>query len=354
MPENIELIRPVSFGRLRLAGNLALAPMHKRTHLAMRLLSRRAGAALAHTEMATPEDLLGVTAQRKGANILASSDEDRPLGVQIVPRNAGPLAEAIAMLVERNACDLVDLNFACPSKRVAGSGRGAAFLRDPEAAIRLVETAVQGGRAAAKSRGAGRTPGSLEGGEPMPITLKLRLGWTDSAEHRALALELARGAAAVGVAGITLHGRSALQQYHGQADWATIRQWAETLPVPVFGSGDLRSPEAVVRMLAETGCAGASLARGATGAPWLFRQVIELASAGSYRPVTTDERARAFWEHYEGLVLQYGERIAIRYMRQVSLMYTRGIRGAPEARTAIQHAGGPDDLRAIMEKYFRE
>jgi len=335
MPETPNLIHPVSIGPLRLAGNLALAPMHKRTHLAMRLLSRRAGAALAHTEMAAPEDLLGAAGPRKGSNILCSCDEDRPLGVQLLPRDPGPLAEAVAMLAERKACDLVDLNFACPTKRVTRGGRGAAFLTDPDAAVRLVETVRRSG--------------------PMPVTIKMRMGFSDdSADERARALRLAREAAAAGADAVTLHARTAVQQYHGQADWPTIRRWAEVLPVPVFGSGDLRSPEAIVRMLAETGAAGASLARGATGAPWIFRQTIDLAATGSYRPVTSQERARAFWEHYEGLVLQYGERIGLRLMRQVSLMYTRGIRGAPEARVAIQRAASADDLRAIVRKYFND
>jgi tRNA-dihydrouridine synthase B len=332
MPETSNLIHPVSFGPLRLAGNLALAPMHKRTHLAMRLLSRRAGAALAHTEMVPPEDLLGASGPRKGPNILCSSDEDHPLGVQLLPREPGSLAEAVAMMAELKSCDLVDLNFACPTKRVTGGGRGAAFLKDPEAAVRLVETACRSG--------------------PFPVTIKMRMGFTDSAEDRAMAFDLAREAVAAGAVAVTLHARTAFQQYHGQADWQTIRRWAEALSVPVFGSGDLRSPEAVVKMLAETGCAGASLARGATGAPWIFRQAIELAATGSYLPVTSEERARAFWEHYEGLVVQYGERIGLRFMRQVSLMYTRGIRGAPEARVAIQNAGSPDDLRRIVRDYF--
>jgi len=332
MPETSLLIHPVSIGPLRLAGNLALAPMHKRTHLAMRLLSRRAGAALAHTEMATPEDILGESGPRKGSNILFSCDEDRPLGVQLLPRDAGPLAEVVAMLAAGAACDLVDLNYACPTKRVTRGGRGAAMLTDVDAAVRLVETACRAG--------------------PMPVTVKMRMGFTDSAADVARAFDIAREVVAAGAAAITLHARTAQQQYHGQADWPTIRRWAEALPVPVFGSGDLRSPEAIVRMLAETGAAGASLARGATGAPWIFRQTIELAAGGTYRAVTSEERGRAFWEHYEGLVVQYGERIGLRLMRQVSLMYTRGIRGAPEARVAIQNAASVDDLRKIREKYF--
>ena len=326
------LIRPVRLGPLALGGNLVLAPMHHRTHLAMRLLARRAGAALAHTEMATPEDLLGRSSPRKGGNLLATSTEDRPLGVQILPREHGPLVEAIALLAEHRAADLVDLNFACPSKRVAGSGRGAAMLLEPERALPLVEAAVRAG--------------------PLPVTLKMRCGYTDSADHRDRAMELAHGAIAAGAVAITLHARTAVQQYHGQADWTVIRQWAEQLPVPVFGSGDLRSPEAVLEMLRQTGCAGASIARGAVGAPWIFRQAIELAARGSYAPVTPPERARALMEHYEGLVLQYGPQGGLRLFCQVGRMYARSITGAAEARVAIQNARSRDDLDRIVERWF--
>jgi len=342
------LIRPVRLGQIALAGNLVLAPMHHRTHLAMRLMARRAGAALAHTEMATPEDLLGRSGPRKGGNLLATSPEDRPLGVQILPREHGPLAEAIALLAERRAGDLVDLNFACPSHRVAGSGRGAAMLLEPEEAVRLVETAVRAGARHGVARQGQGEAGSL------PVTLKMRCGYTDSADHRDRAMELARGAVAAGAVAITLHARTAVQQYHGQADWTVIRRWAEQLPVPVFGSGDLRSPEAVIEMLRLTGCAGASLARGAVGAPWIFRQTMELAASGSYAPVTPAERARALLEHYEGLVIQYGPQGGLRMFCQVGRMYARGIAGAAEARVAIQNARSRDDILRIVERWFGE
>lgn len=318
---------------MALGNNLALAAMHKRTHLALRLIARRFGAGLAHTEMATPEDLLGAYVPHKGGNILASTPEDRPLSVQILPESPGPLAEAVAMVAARGTADFIDLNFACPSSRVAGSGRGASFLQDPEKAVRLVETAVRASH--------------------LPVTIKVRHGWTGSEDHRERALDLARGAAAAGIAGVILHARSAVQQYRGPAEWPTIRQWAELLPVPVFGSGDLRNPEAVLAMLRQTGCAGAALARGAVGAPWIFRQVIELDATGAYRQVTAEERARTFIAHYEGLVRQYGPQAGLRYMCNIGRMYTRGLHGATDARSAIQKARSPEDLRRVVETYFR-
>jgi tRNA-dihydrouridine synthase B len=333
MTEGEQLIRPMPLGSLTLANNLSLAPMHKRTHLGFRLLARRQGATLTHTEMATPEDLLGECGPRKGLNILATCPEDRPLGVQIVPRDPGPLAEAVAMVAERGGADIFDLNFACPSSRVAGGGRGAAFLRDPEAGVRLVETAVRA--------------------STVPVKVKLRHGYTDLPKDREWALELARGSVAAGAVAVTLHARSAEQQYHGRADWDVIRQWTELLPVPVIGSGDLRSPEAVLEMLRHTRCAGASIARGAVGAPWIFREVLELAATGSYRPVTMNERRTAILQHYEGLVTQYGPTIGLRMITQVGLMYTRNIGSAAEARLALQASRTDEEFRGVVDRFFK-
>jgi nifR3 family TIM-barrel protein len=335
MNESALLIHPVRIGPLALAGNLALAPMHGRTGLAFRLVARRFGAALTHTEMATPAELLRWERhrggnRRKGGDLLASVPQDRPLGVQILPHRGAPLAEAVAMVAARQAADLVDLNFACPSKRVAGEGCGAAYLRQPEPAARLVEAAVRAG--------------------PLPVTVKLRCGYTASAEDRRLALELARGAVAAGAAGVTLHARTAVQRYDEPADWGRIAEWVEALaPVPVFGCGDLTTPEAVLAMLRETGAAGASIARGATGSPWIFRQVRELAEAGSYRPVAIEERGRVVLEHFAALRGQIGDADALRYICHIGSMYARDI---PGARAAIRAARTAEDLEGAVRQWF--
>jgi nifR3 family TIM-barrel protein len=326
-------IRAVRLGRLRLVRNLALAPMHEHTHLVLRLMCRRQGAAVAHTEMAAPEDLLRGPG-RKAENILASTPEDRPLGVQLLPVAAATTAKAVAMLRERSAADLVDLNFACPSERVVRSGRGGAMLRKPDLAVRIVEAAV-------KAAG------------PLPVTVKIRLGFTASEADREQALAIARAAAA-GAAGITLHARTVGQGYAGRADWTAIARWAEALPVPVFGSGDLRSPEAVLEMLRETGCAGASIARGALGAPWIFSQAIALAETGTYEPASMQERRAAILEHFDGLAAQYGERAAAKFIRRMGAYYARGVRGAAQARAAFQKVRSAAAFRKTVEAWFGE
>jgi nifR3 family TIM-barrel protein len=332
MPEN--LVHPVSIGPVSLASNLTLAPMHRRSSLAFRLIARQCGAALTHSEMATPEELLRWERhrggnRRKGGNLLASVPEDRPLGVQVLPHRGSPLAEAVAMVAALKAGDLIDLNFACPSKRVAGEGCGGAYLRDPEPAIRFVEAAVRAG--------------------PLPVTVKMRYGYTDSEEDRGLAMELACGAIAAGAVAVTLHARTVQDRYDRRADWRIIAEWAAAVPAPVLGCGDLMTPEAVVEMLRQTRCAGVSIARGATGTPWIFRQVRELAESGAYRPVTMEERGRVFLDHYAALLRQYGADDALRYMQHVGSMYARDI---PGAHAAIRKARGMEDFQEIVEKWF--
>ena len=141
-----------------------------------------------------------------------------------------------------------------------------------------------------------------------------------------------------------------VQGYHDRADWLTIARWAARLAVPVFGSGDLRSPEAVLAMLHESGCAGASLARGALGAPWIFRQTMDLAARGTYEPVTTDERRETLVAHFAGLAEQYGEAAALALMPQEGQYYARGMKSARALRVAIQAARDAADFREVVAR----
>ncbi len=325
------LVRPVAIGPLRLARNLVLAPLHHLTYAAMRMLCRAQGAALAHTTMVTPEELL--YSDDRGRRTLASPPGDRPLGVQLLPRHPQELAETVCRLREAGAADLVDLNLACPSRKMLRTERGGAMLRDPDRVRILVEAAV---RAAV----------------PLPVTVKCRLGVTDSAADLALGLETARAAVGAGAVGVTVHGRTVQQGYRGSADWAAIGRWAAALPVPVLASGDLLRPEAVLAALQETGCEAAYVARGALGAPWIFRQVLELAETGRATPVTMAERRGTVLAHFDGLARQFGECRAAVLMRTMACYYTRGIPGAKEARAAVFRATCAAHFRMIVARHF--
>jgi nifR3 family TIM-barrel protein len=324
------LIRPLGIGPLRLPRNLVLAPMHGHTHRPLRLLARRQGAALAHTEMLTPEEVLhGAT---KADEALTPVAEDRPLAVQFLARDPAALADAVALVAARGAADLVDLNLACPAGRAVRTGRGGALLRQPDLAAPLVEAAV---RASA-----------------LPVTVKMRLGFSAAPDDRATALAAARAAVGAGAVAVTLHGRAVLQGYRSRADWTAIADWAAALAVPVLGSGDLRTPDAVLEMLRRTHAAGAAIARGALGAPWIFRQTMDLEGRGRFDPVGPAERRQAVLDHFDGLASQFGEATAVRLMRRLGCFYVRGLPHAAQARASFQAARTAAAFRAAVDRWL--
>lgn len=323
-------IRPLRLGTLPLRSNLVLAAMHHHSHGAMRRMCRECGAALAHTPMITPEALLHDRVRREA--ILSPHLADRPLGVQLLPGDPAALSEAVSLVAEYGAADLIDLNFGCPSPRTVRTGRGGAMLARPAAAVALVGTALDA--------------------SALPVTLKLRLGLSDRPADREAARELARSAADAGAVAVTLHARTVVQGYRGRADRTAVARWAAELPVPVLGSGDLHGPEAVLAMLRETGCAGASLARGALGTPWIFRQTLDLAATGRYDPVRQAERRRALLDHFDRLAERFGEVQAIRLMRRLAPHYARGLPRAARIRRRLQTARCRETFRRAADECF--
>jgi nifR3 family TIM-barrel protein len=324
------LIRPLRLGTLHLRSNLVLAAMHHHSHGAMRRMCRACGAALAHTPMITPEALLHDRVRREA--ILSPHLADRPLGVQLLPGDPAALSEAVGLVAECGAADLIDLNFGCPSPRTVRTGRGGAMLARPAAAVALVGTALDA--------------------SALPVTLKLRLGLSDRPADREAARELARSAADAGAVAVTLHARTVVQGYRGRADRTAVARWTAELPVPVLGSGDLHGPEAVLAMLRETGCAGASLARGALGTPWIFRQTLELAATGRYDPATRAERRNGLLKHFALLAERFGEARTLLLMRRLAPHYARGLPQAARIRRRLQTARSGATFRQTAEECF--
>jgi nifR3 family TIM-barrel protein len=223
--------------------------------------------------------------------------------------------------------DLLDINMGCPVRKVVGTGAGSALLREPlkiAAIIRAVRAATS-----------------------LPLTIKIRSGWHCGDDSY---LEIGRIAEAEGCDAITLHPRSRTRMFSGQADWSQLRDLKQSLAIPVIGSGDLFTAEDCHRMLAETACDGAMLARGALGAPWIFRQVLELERHGVVTPVSTADRADTILQHLELYVREYGEAVAVREMKKHVGWYARGFAGAAEIRREANAARSAADINNIAER----
>jgi tRNA-dihydrouridine synthase B len=317
------MLKPLKIGSLVLPHNVVLAPLAGITNLPFRILCRREGASLAYTEMVSVNGLV-----REGANTLAllkSTPEDRPLGIQLFGDTPESLAEA-ARMVEGYG-DLLDINMGCPVRKVVGTGAGSALLKEPgkiAAIIRAVRAAT-----------------------PLPLTVKIRSGWHCGDNTFC---EIGRIAESEGCDAITLHPRSRSQMFSGTAAWEHLRELKGSVSIPVIGSGDLFSADDCIGMLGETGCDGVMIARGALGAPWIFRQVAELAECGIVTPVTNLQRVEAMRQHLELFCREAGEAIAVREMKKHVGWYARGFAGAADIRRACNSARDLRDLETLMER----
>ena len=317
------MLKPLKIGRLLLAHNVVLAPLAGITNLPFRIMCRRAGAALAFTEMVSVNGLV-----REGTNtlkLLKSDLEDRPLGIQLFGDSARDLAEAARRVAECG--DLLDINMGCPVRKVVGNGAGSALLKEPlkvAAIIREVRAATT-----------------------LPLTIKIRSGWNCGDDSF---LEIAMIAQSEGCDAITLHPRSRSQMFTGLADWDQLKRLKTHLSIPVIGSGDLFTARDCHRMLVETGCDGVMVARGALGSPWIFRQIRELGECGRYVPLTNVERADAIRLHLELYLREYGETIASSEMKKHIGWYAKGFPGASDIRRAANSARSTTDIHALIER----
>ena len=317
------MIKPLKIGDLVLAHNVVLAPLAGITNLPFRILCRREGAALAFTEMVSVNGLV-----REGVNTLAllkSLPEDRPLGIQLFGDTPRSLAEAARMVEDYG--DLLDINMGCPVRKVVGTGAGSALLREP----RKIAEIIRAVRAATR----------------LPLTVKIRSGWHCGDDTFR---EIGMIAEAEGCDAITLHPRSRAQMFSGVAAWDHLRELKENVSIPVLGSGDLFSAQDCQRMMMETGCDGVMIARGALGAPWIFRQVAELAATGMVTAVTNRQRVEAMRQHLELFCCAVGEPIAVREMKKHVGWYARGFAGAADIRRAANGTRNIEDLHTLMER----
>lgn len=326
----MDLVRPVAIGSLSLPNNLLLAPMAGYTQRGQRMLARRYGAAMTWTEMISDYEVL--RPGRKTKRLLRVVEEDRPLGIQIFGADGARLAAAAARAAELGCFDAVDLNLACPVRKMLARGNGGAQLKDPEATLRRME--------------------AVRRACPLPLTIKVRRGFDASDESRRRVIDLLDGAGKIGIDAVTIHGRTVEQIYHGRAEWEFIYEMADRLRVPVFGSGDLMTAEAVIGRLRGGPVAGVAIARGAVGSPWIFREALAQARDETPEPVTADERVWCMWRHYDMLLDELGEYSALRVMRRFGMFYSKGLGHARDARVALGRIASRDDLAEVIRRFF--
>ena len=300
-------------GKLKLDSNLLLSPISGYCDLAFRLAIRPLGGlALACTDLVNPRGVLRQT--RKSMEILQTDPADRPLCVQLYGREPAPMAEA-ARWCRDQGVDVLDINMGCPAMKITRHGAGAALLKDSSAALQLAEAVVRA--------------------VDLPVTIKMRLGWTSES---LVAPQLAADLERAGVAGIVVHGRTADQHFRGTVQLDGIRRVVEAVQsIPVVGNGDVCSPADARTMIEQTGCAGVMIGRAALRDPWIFRDTHAYLATGTVPPPPTIAQRLEFMStHFEHLLRHRGERTACVAFRQRASWYATHLGHCPAFREKVR------------------
>jgi len=319
----------VQIGNIRVDPPLWLAPMAGVTDRDFRLIVRRiGGVGVVSMEFISSKAI--VNGNKKTRELMYFSPEERPLAIQIYGSDPAAMREA-AVVVQEIGADICDINMGCPANKVLKGCAGAALMGDPK----LAETIIRTVRDAIS----------------IPLTVKFRLGLDDGRRNY---LELGRICEANGVQAVAMHARTARQMFSGEADWSHLIRLKETLSIPVIGNGDVREPEDALRLLAETGCDGVMVGRGATRNPWIFRQIAaRMAGSGVTEP-TLEERRELVLGHFRMVAEREPSTYALHKLRKFTGWYTHGLPNGRRLRQDINQIPDVESFLATVEAFFDE
>jgi hypothetical protein len=306
---------------------LLLAPMEDVSDPPFRALCKRFGADMMYTEFISSEGLIRDAA--KSLQKLDIYEDERPVGIQIFGSELESMREA-AEIVEKTNPDVLDINFGCPVKKVAGKGAGAGILRDIPKMVRLTKAIVDSTN--------------------LPVTVKTRLGWDDQTKY---ILEVAERLQDVGIKAISIHGRTRKQMYKGDADWTLIGEVKNNprMHIPVFGNGDVDTPEKAVEMKNRYGIDGVMIGRASIGYPWIFREIKHFMATGEHLPgPTMQERVDVCREHLRRAVKWKGERLGLVETRRHYSNYFKGIPNFKEHRMVLVTSDSSEAVFAKLDE----
>ncbi len=308
-----------------------LAPLCGVTDFVFREICAELGCQQGYTEMISAVGYLCAPEQRATRELMLRGKKEKRLFVQLFGKDPDTVAEAAQRMEDLGRFDGIDLNMGCPAHKIAPSGEGCGLMRTPDIAEEMMRKTVRA--------------------VSLPVSVKMRLGW--DSEHLN-ASEMVLRAQDAGIAEVTIHGRTRVQQYSGEADWDLIQEAAEKVSIPVWGNGDIFTPQQAVARAGQHGIAGIMIGRGAMGNPWIFRGIRELDEGKTPSPVTADERFQMIRRHYERMLAWKPEHIAVREMRKHIGWYLHGLRGASRARAEINRAGKPEQVWDILRRIHEE
>ena len=306
---------------------LLLAPMEDVSDPPFRALCKENGADLVYTEFISSEGLIRNAS--KSIQKLDIYEKERPVGIQIFGANLDSMLEAVD-IVEKTNPDIIDINFGCPVKKVVSKGAGAGILKDIPLMVKLTKEIVK------------RTK--------LPVTIKTRLGWD---EKSIKIVEVSERLQDVGISAISIHGRTRAQMYKGEADWRPIAKVKENprMQIPVFGNGDLNTPERVKEMKDKYGLDGAMIGRASIGNPWFFDQVKYFLKYKNHKPLPSlYQRIEMARRHLQMAISWKGDILGLLETRRHYANYFRGIKGFKPYRISMVTANTPEEVYDTFDR----
>lgn len=309
---------------------LLLAPMEDVSDPPFRAVCKDGGADLMYTEFISSEGLIRDAA--KSRQKLDIFEYERPIGIQLFGGEISSMVESARIASEVNP-DLIDINYGCPVKAVACRGAGAALLQDIPKMVKMTAEIVRATH--------------------LPVTVKTRLGWDDQTKNVVDAAERLQD---IGIRALTIHGRTRVQMYKGTADWTLIGKIKENprMHIPLFGNGDIDSPQKAIEYKNRYGVDGIMIGRAAIGYPWIFDEIKRYMRTGeTSAPPTVVERVRAAKKHLEFSVRWKGDRLGIFEMRRHYTNYFKAIPDFKPFRTRLVEAPSLDEVLSILDEVLQ-
>lgn len=327
----------LKIGPIKLDFPVVQAALSGYSDTAMRVIARRLGAPYTLCEVMLDKFILQVKQKPKNHHIMHVADEEHPVGGQLMGADPEQFGPAAVKLLERGF-DVIDINFGCPVKKVLGRCRGGFHLSQPEVALDII------------SRVRDAVP------DHIPVTVKMRRGIDDSDESTENFYRIFDGAYEIGVAAITVHGRTVMQKYIGPSNWDFLRDLKQHAGERVvLGSGDLFDAQACLDMIRYTGVDGVTVARGAIGNPWIFRQARALAvGLPMPAPPSLFEQREVIAEHYSLAEELYGPDRCVPTMRKFGIKYAKLHPEYEQVRNSFCQVKQPGSWREVLKEWYSQ
>ena len=330
-------LKPLTIGNVEIGFPIVQAALSGYSDWPMRVIARRLGAPYTICEVMLDDFLVSLKERKRTSHFLHISDEEHPVGGQLMGAEPEQFALGAMKLVQAGF-DIIDINFGCPVKKVLGRCRGGFHLGQPETALEIIR------------RTRDNVPAEI------PVTVKMRRGIDDTDESRDNFFEILDGAFKIGVSGVTVHGRTVKQRYVGPSKWEFLKTVKQHVGDNIIlGSGDLFTAQDCLDMIEQTGVDGVTVARGAIGNPWIFNQALALSEGKPLPdPPTLREQREVMREHYILAESLYGESRVGKLMRKFGIKYSILHPEHDAVRASFVKIRSREEWEAVLDKFYSQ